>query len=918
MKWLLYGFLGLIAAAVVGLFVVPKLVDWNEYRPHIARQIQDATGFDVDLKGPISATLLPTPRLILTQIEIRDPVTVAPRATIRWIGADASLPALLQGRVRVTGITIIEPSVVGAGFSIPASGNVIEFASDRDEAQSDDLQATSYQLDGHVLVKQGSILWPNGERSTKIEGAIDASGQAGRWSADLTAVHRDVPFDIGLRIMPERNSSGSRLQATISPSNAEAKMDVAGNLVISNDAGLAFNGTVIAAIDEPSATLKPWLPRLAPVLVSSGAIRIEAQARITGNIVDLQSIQFESPGGSGSGYVTLNYSDARRADVHLQFNRLDLDALRRQPATEIAMPGLDQSAEDLTPSINSRSDENVPSPLQTFGASGMNATFDISAAAIRLKGSLVRNAVIRGSVEDGAATLEEIAALLPGGSSVSLAGYGAIDSATTNFEGNMSVQADDLRRLMDWGGLRVPNIAADRLRSLDFVSGLKYTENRLDFIDASVVVDGVEAEVSAAIALRQRPGIGLRVSIERLNLDAYRVLNEQVVSSDTVRNGGDTILETTSRTATDELIHVAPAFDAIVDLTIQQLIVSGVPVKSLAGRLEYRQGQLRSDALTFADAGGLAGSVMGEFDVGSPGLPGLAIIRGHGEDFGALAAILGASDTIATRARQFGESDVTVVYERDASIQRLGFQVDGENGNTSADTSWQSVGGTVEVSVTDGVLKIGALDAQNVNFVAVSQASGDVRFNDITGVVYDGALSGELLTSKTRAGWTGQGRIRISDMPVDTLLDGLQGKVRSQGSLSVDTIVKFDESLSLSNQSRLMVEGQVSGTIGLSIPAEFGAAVRVARIERIKEVISRSFSIEPQPVQGTFVASDKAILTDGISINGSDGALVLVKGKADFSTQSVAAAVRVSNGAGPGYMLTISGPLNRPSLRLSN
>lgn len=916
MKWLLYGCLGLIAAVVAGLFVVPKLIDWNEYRSQIAHQIQAETGFSVDLKGPISATLLPTPRLILTQIEIRDPATTTPRATIRWIGADASLPALLQGRVRVTGISIVEPSILGAGFNIPDAGNITETAPVPDVSESNGFSATSYQLDGRVRVEKGSILWPNGERSSNIEGTITADGQAGRWSANLTAMHRDVPFDIGFRIVPGAASTDSRLQATIAPSNAEATMDVSGNLSLTEDAGMSFSGTVIAAIDEPSATLKPWWPQLAPVLVSSGAIRIETQAHVTSDTVDLQSIQFESPGGSGSGYVTLNFTDAGQADVHLQFNRLDLDALRRQPAPESGVPAVDQSTEGLESTISPQPDKAALSPLQTFGASGMDATFDISAAAVRLKGSLVRNAVIRGSIEDGAVTLEEIAALLPGGSSVSLAGYGAI-SPVTIFEGNVSVQADDLRRLMKWGGLRVPNVSADRLRSLDFVSGIKYAENRLDLIDSSVVVDGVEAEVSAAIALRQRPGIGLRVAIERLNLDAYRILNEQTVSSGVV-SGENLGLEVPPQTATDELLHVAPAFDAIVDLTIQQLIVSGVPVKALAGRLEYRRGQLRSDALTFVDAGGLAGSVMGEFDVGSPGVPGSATVRGHGEDFGALAAILGASDTIATRVRQFGESDVTVVYERDAPIQRLGFQIDGANGTTAADTSWQTVGSAIEVSVADGVLKTGALDAHDISFVAVSQASGDIRFDDITGVVYDGTLSGELTASKARVGWTGQGHINVSEMPVYTLFDGLQGNVRSQGSLSIDTNVQFDESRSLSNQSSLIVEGQVSGTIGLSIPAESGAVVRVARMERIKEVLRRSFSATPQPVQGVIVASDRAVSTNGISITGSDGAQILLNGQADFSTQTVTAGVRVTSGVEPGYMLTISGPLNRPSLRLSN
>ena len=921
MKWLLYGFVGLVVLLIAGLFAVPKVMDWNQYRPQIAGKLKEATGLDVRITGPITATLLPSPRLIMTNIEILDPSLDEPRATIRWIGADASLPALFQGNVRVTGVTIVEPEVNATQFRIPEN-DVDAGTGDGSATPSSGTAGPDavppYQLEGEIRVEQGSILWPGGERSTGITGAISVSGQATRWSGDLTVTHRASPFIVGLRIASDGREDGARFQATITPAEAKAKMELNGRLLSSSSAGLSFDGTVVASIEEPSATIEPWLPQLASLLASTGEIRLESQAKVSGDAIDLQSIRFESSGGSGSGNISIDPGDGGHADVKLQFNRLDMDALRRQPASSESAADASGTGSDQLPVPDTSGENTVTSLMQLFRASGMDATVDISAAAIRLKGSLIRNAVIRTSIEDGSITLEEAAALLPGGSSVSLAGYGSIGEKTTTFEGNVSVQADDLRRLMKWGGLRVPRIAADRFRSLDFVSGLKYVDNRLDLVDATVVIDGVKAEVSAAVALRARPGIGLRIAIERLNLDAYRVLDNEASAESADGEGSGLILEGNAAADSDNEEGAAPAFDAIVNLTVQQLILGGVPVKGLTGQMVYRDGQLRSDALTFVDAGGLAGSAMGEFDATTPDWKGTATVRGHGEDLGGLAAILGASDTIATRIRQFGESDVLIVYEREQAVQRLGFQIDGRDGSVSADTSWQPLGNSHEVTVTNGTLKAGVVNAEAIEFQAVTQGEDTIRFVGLSGTLNGGAFSGDMKTSKTPIGWTGQGKARVADIPVEAVLDGLQGSVRTQGRVSVDADIAFDESRSLSGNSSLLIDGSISGTATVGVPSDSEAVVKIARIERLRQVLNRSFSGVPNAVQGTFTAGDRSFSTSGITIAGSDDATMTLKGQADFSSQSVTAEVLVEDGDTEDYRLTVSGPLDRPSLRLSN
>ncbi|MEQ9491870.1 MAG: AsmA family protein [Alphaproteobacteria bacterium] len=918
MKWLLYGLLGLAVIFVASLFVLPNLIDWNDYRPRFEAQLTAATGFEVRLKGPISASLLPRPRLILTQVDLSDPDAVKPKAGIRWIGVDASFPALLQGKLHITGITVIEPVVDMAGFTSPGANGETASTTESAAAAGEEAPPFDIRIKGPVDVSGGTVVWATGESSTDISGSVDVDGSAGRIAGNFSATHRETPFDVAFRLSGRALGEEAQVQTTITPRNADAEMEVSGGLVMAGPEGLQFDGSITAAIEEPSAALKPWLPDLAPVLASSGAVRVETTARLTDKTMDFQSIRFESPGGSGSGYVTLNLDGSERTDINLRFSRLDIDALRSQSESEST-----QTNTDNQPEADQLSTGGVPvngdasTQLRAFGASGMDATLRLSADAVRLNGSLIRNAVIRASVDDGSVTMEEFAALLPGGSSLSLAGFGTITPTGNTFEGNMSVRADDLRRLMSWAELRIPDVAADRLRSLDFVSGVKYAGDRLDLVDGALSIDGIDSEISAAIALRKRPGIGLRLSVERLNLDAYRVLNDDTAATaQTVENGQST--EQSGLPVNPAAIQEAPAFDAIIDLTVEQLIVAGVPIKALKGRVEYRDGRIRSDALTFADAGGLAGSAMGEFDIGLAEMPGSATVRGHAEDLGALAAVLGASDTIATRIRRFGESDVTAIYEQGRTVRNMGFEIAGANGTVSADLSWRLQGATVETKVENGALAYGMLDARNIGFLAVSDSSGEITVSELKGTVNGGVLTGILDVAEAGTGYEGQGHIAISDIPVGLTLEGLRDDVQGSGSLSVEGDISFNESSNLPSEPGFHIDGDVSGALSLTIPDDSQSAVRVARIEQVRDILRRSFSVAPQPVQGRFTANDSAISTDSITITAVDGARISISGHADFSTQSVAADVRIGNGSDAAQTLAITGPLTKPSLRLSD
>ena len=62
-KKLLIGGSAVIVLLVVALLAAPVFIDVNAYKPEIAAQVKRATGRDLVLDGPISLSLLPTPRV---------------------------------------------------------------------------------------------------------------------------------------------------------------------------------------------------------------------------------------------------------------------------------------------------------------------------------------------------------------------------------------------------------------------------------------------------------------------------------------------------------------------------------------------------------------------------------------------------------------------------------------------------------------------------------------------------------------------------------------------------------------------------------------------------------------------------------------------------------------------------------------
>jgi uncharacterized protein involved in outer membrane biogenesis len=109
----LIGVAVLIVLLVAGLLVAPSFVDWNQWKGFITARLEQATGRQVRIDGPLSLALLPTPTLSARDVHVAN----APGAAVKDMLAIGALDVhlavlpLLTRKISVTSVALVDPVV---------------------------------------------------------------------------------------------------------------------------------------------------------------------------------------------------------------------------------------------------------------------------------------------------------------------------------------------------------------------------------------------------------------------------------------------------------------------------------------------------------------------------------------------------------------------------------------------------------------------------------------------------------------------------------------------------------------------------------------------------------------------------------------------------------------------------------------
>lgn len=778
MKKLIIGLAVVLSLIITVVLVAPGFIDWNGYRDQIARQLSAMTGREVAIEGAIDFGLLPTPTLSARDIRIGPPMAASyvPEITVGALDVRAALLPLLSGRLEADRMILIDPVIV---VERPAEG--------RPAGQGDEggVRPRDIRLD-RVAIENGTVVWRDGasgdeERIDHVFAQFSAESLSGPFQLSGSLSVRGRRLAVDLTAGRISSAGAMPVSATLGVDGASSELRFRGLLAT---APFRLQGDVRAEGGSLDEVLGRLWPDLETPPAAEQPFEIAAALLATRESAELNGLTMTLGDTRATGAVSVALGDARRIDVALSANRWDLDTLVTDGDGPFAWP-------------------DGGAILPTDWA----ATADVTVDALTWRGGLIRNARLEGVLSDGVLALNTLSADLPGNAATSIVGTVRNEDGAPYVDLSGSIEASDLRRLLDWAGYPLDAVPRDRLRRVTGTARLTGTPRQFSLTGVEIGVDGSAVTGGLAYVDQGRPGFGLRLAVDRVNLDAYWP------------GGAIEPLEDLWR----PLVDLAGRVDANVDATIGAATVAGMALGGV--RLD---GTLSGGALTLRrmgidDIAGAKVGITGTVAELAP-LSGMDLdVDVAADDFGRLATALGIK--LPVPADRLGALAATGRVQGGA--ERVALRLSGEAAGGTVD-----LGGTVDDVQADPVYdlavrvghpraataaallwpdyapraELGGLDL----YAKVSGPAERLAFNDLQGQLGPVSLAGTATVDRTGDRPAVELNLRSSAIPLD---DFVPAGRRGRSVIDLSALRGVDGTLALT------AAGMTVGGITLDDPA---------------------------------------------------------------------------------------------------
>ncbi len=351
----------LVLLALAGLWLVPRLMDWEPWRARLSQIASDRLGRPVTLNGPVELTLLPSPMVQAGGVTIAAPPGAEDedgfRVTARLLRLRLDLSALLAGHVAPR-----EIALVGAELTLPwPPGPLLSF---RPPAWITTLDAQVE--DGRVRVGDtvlegvaARLVSAGPAQAIEITGGFQWAGRPARFAASLGRPGWDgvAPLELSLTFA----EAAGRARGTLVPNGG-------------------FEGTVEVSGPDLSALL-PSPP---------GPFRAAGRLTASADLIAGDDLALDLAGAPARGAVAFRLLPAPRLDLALLASRLELDGW--------------------------------VAALRGAGPRPWPVSVDLSAEAAGFAGLTLRRLRGAATLEDGRLTLTDVSVLLPGETELDFAG----------------------------------------------------------------------------------------------------------------------------------------------------------------------------------------------------------------------------------------------------------------------------------------------------------------------------------------------------------------------------------------------------------------------------------------------------------------------------------------------------------------
>lgn len=618
MRKLLIGLAAIVVVLVAAVLVVPSLIDWNGYKPEIQAAVRKATGRDIKLDGSIGLSVLPSPSLSVEKVSFAniEGGSTPDMVTLDSLRVHVALLPLLSGKVHVTSVTLVKPTIVlekladgranwelGTGSAASAGSSSASTASGGEEGGG----APAVALDS-ATIEGGTILYKDAAAGSeqRIEGLnakISAGGLQGPFEVSGSVSYQGVPLTLEASVGQLDGGRPTSVKATVSA--ADKALTATANGMLELAARPGFKGEV--RIDAPD--LGKAVERLAgalgsaPPAVGAGqALAVSANVEGSPSVVTVSDLAVALGESRLQGGVEVALDKTVTVDAKLSGNRLDLDALLPAAAAKPA------AAE--APSKPAASSGSKDTAVASFALpTGISGSVDVSVDAVQYRGGSIRKVRLAGDLVDGTAIVRLATAQLPGGTEMTLTGTTVAGKGEPHFVGRVEAVSDNLRSTLDWAGVDTTGVAPDRLHKASVKAAVDATPTKVEVTDWTMELDATKAKGGLTLVMRDRPAFGLSLEVDRINLDAYMPAADKAKVAPA--KAGSSASASAAAAGSKNPLSALTAVDANVNIRVGEATAYGVPVRDARIDALLQNGTLTLRDVGVADLGGARATVAG-------------------------------------------------------------------------------------------------------------------------------------------------------------------------------------------------------------------------------------------------------------------------------------------------------------------
>ena len=684
-----------VAAALVG----PTFIDWNSYKTELAERVEAETGRALEIDGDMDFRLLPTPQLSAREVRLAN-IAGAEAAEMMSLAAldirVAFLP-LLRGEIRIERIDLVDPVIalerladgrsnwVFEPVDAPAGGASPETtdvdASGDAAASGGGLSLDTLQIENGVVTFRDAA---SGRvaRLDRLNARVSADSLSGPFATEGDLFASGVPIEFALNVGNVGAGRTFPVNLDVSLTGAEVSFAFDGK---ASEPSAAAKLSGLLAVSASSAerlaavvgdVLGSEAPRLPDDPFSLRA-RLEASAQETA----LNEMLITLGETRATGAVSAAYAEGVQVDVALALNRIDLDRFLATGEPGSRLPAASQGATDAPPAVASAGALALPDDW--------SGSFNLQVEALTYNAGIVRQLSISASALDGVLDVSRAAALLPGGSDVTVSGTLAASEGVPEFSGRLEAASDNLRALLAWLAVDTAAIPADRLRNAVIGVNAAVTPTSARISEIDLRIDSSRLTGEGTYVFGARPAFSADIAVDRLNADAYRPVAEPDLDPDPASAAGAAGEEAAAAAAP---LAGVEAFDTELKLRVGELTYNRTPATGLAVDLSLVDGVLVVREASVQDIGGASLTIEGS----ARGFSGTPVFSGAIEIVAEDPAALFQFAQIEAPAPIARLSPLRVAGTFEAEAEALTVDVEGSAGGTRVRVRGDVGGGLAE------------------------------------------------------------------------------------------------------------------------------------------------------------------------------------------------------------------------------